>query len=66
MIMDHVLVIFPLPPDCDNLDIQCFSPPNPLIEPEMSLGVSMKSAISWEIQAEHRLSMPMERESVSK
>ncbi len=66
MIMDHVLVIFPLPPDCDNLDIQCFSPPNPLIEPEMSLGVSMKLAMLWEMQAEHWLSMSMEWESVLK
>jgi len=64
--MDHALVIFPLPSDRADLDIQCFSPPNPLIELEMGHGVSMKLAMSWEMQAEQQLSMPMERESVSK
>jgi len=36
------------------------------MELEMGLGVSTKSAMSWDMQAEHRLSMPMERESASK
>jgi len=64
--MDHALIIFPVPSDCANLDAQCFNPPKPLIEPEMGLGVSMKLAMSWEIQAEHQFSMPMEWELVSK
>ncbi len=64
--MDHALVVFPLPSDGANLDILCACPPNPLIELEMGLGVSTKSAMSWEMHAEQRLSMPMEHESVSK
>jgi len=36
------------------------------MEPEMGLGVSVKLAMSWEMQAEHQLSMPMEWESMSK
>jgi len=45
--------------------LNVLTPPKPLIEPEMGLGVSMKLAMSWEIQAEH-FSMPMEWELVSK
>ncbi len=65
VVMDHALIIFPAPLDGAYLYIQCF-PPNPLMEWEMGLGVSIKSAMSWEMQAEHWLSMPMEWESVSK
>ncbi len=42
------------------------APPNPLMEPDMGLGVSMKLVMSWEMHAEQQLSMPMECESVSK
>jgi len=66
VVMDHALVIFPAPPNGADLDVLCFSPPNPLIELEMGLGVSMKSAMSWEMNAEHWLSILMEQESVSK
>jgi len=38
MIVNHALVILPLPSDCANLDILDLSPPNPLIDPEMVLG----------------------------
>ncbi len=64
--MDHVLVILPMPSDGADLDILCVCPPNPLIEPEMGLGVSTKLAMLWEMHAEQWLSMPMERELVSK
>ncbi len=64
--VDHALVIFPVPSDGSDLDILCVCPSNPLMEPEMGLGVSTKSAMLWEIHAEQQLSMPMERESVSK
>jgi len=36
------------------------------MELEMGLGVSMKSVMLWEMQAEHQLSMLMEWESVLK
>jgi len=66
VIVDHALVIFPLSSDCADLDILCFSPPTPLIDPEIGHGVLMKLAMSWDMQAEHQLSMPMGRELVSK
>ncbi len=64
--MDHALIILPPPSDGADLDILGSCPPNPLIEPEMGLGVSTKLAMLWEMHAEQRLSMPMEHESVSK
>ncbi len=66
VVMDHALVIFPASLDCADLDILHLCPPNPLMEPEMNLGVLMKSEMSWEMQVEHWLSMPMDWESVSK
>jgi len=66
VVMDHALAILPVPSDGADLDILHLCPPNPLMEPGMGLGVLTKLAMLWEMQAEHQLSMPMERESVSK
>ncbi len=64
--MDHALVIFPLPSDGADLDILCACPPNPLIEPEMGLGMLTKLTMLSEMHAEQQLLMPMEHELVSK
>ncbi len=66
MHVDHALIIFPLPADGANLDVLHACPPNPLMELEMGLGVSMKLVMLWEMHAEQQLLMPMEHESVSK
>jgi len=53
MAVDHPLVILPMPSDGADLDIHCFSPPNPLMEAEIGLGVSTMLSMSWDMQAEH-------------